>query len=206
MLNGLVENDEYLFNQDYLGRSQACQKLSDLGMKQGLIGINKAEDIDTSTVSVDDAAAILNDDSLTALLLKHKVFQRAHDLGKQRQSQYEREYEECKKRVLLCKEVTRKSHKKGKSSAETAAAIASLSAVEKKSWYAVNLDSRIKAWRKSRSVLTDRVMIETETLYETCTIDAKRYGSIGRFLNHSCEPNLEKYIVFCESQDVRIPR
>lgn len=32
------------------------------------------------------------------------------------------------------------------------------------------------------------------------------YGNVGRFLNHSCDPNLEKVNVFVETHDVRLPR
>ena len=32
------------------------------------------------------------------------------------------------------------------------------------------------------------------------------YGNVGRFLNHSCDPNLEKVNVFLDTQDFRLPR
>lgn len=32
------------------------------------------------------------------------------------------------------------------------------------------------------------------------------YGNVARFLNHSCQPNVEKVTVFSDSQDVRVPR
>ena len=37
-------------------------------------------------------------------------------------------------------------------------------------------------------------------------IDAKWYGNVARFINHSCEPNLEKQSVFVDSHDLRLPR
>eukprot|EP00742_Colponemidia_sp_Colp-10_P004208 GILJ01004489.1.p1 GENE.GILJ01004489.1~~GILJ01004489.1.p1 ORF type:complete len:1089 (+),score=177.81 GILJ01004489.1:291-3269(+) len=37
-------------------------------------------------------------------------------------------------------------------------------------------------------------------------IDAKWYGNVGRFINHSCDPNLIKQSVFVDTQDVRFPR
>ena len=36
--------------------------------------------------------------------------------------------------------------------------------------------------------------------------DAKWFGNLGRFLNHSCEPNCYKQPVFTGSQDLRAPR
>lgn len=38
------------------------------------------------------------------------------------------------------------------------------------------------------------------------SIDAQWYGNVARFLNHSCDPNLIKQIVFVETHDVRVPR
>ena len=37
-------------------------------------------------------------------------------------------------------------------------------------------------------------------------IDAKWYGNVARFINHSCEPNLEKQSVYVDSHDFRLPR
>ena len=37
-------------------------------------------------------------------------------------------------------------------------------------------------------------------------IDAKWYGGVARFINHCCEPNLEKQSVYVDSHDVRTPR
>ncbi|KAJ3604307.1 hypothetical protein NHX12_029048 [Muraenolepis orangiensis] len=37
-------------------------------------------------------------------------------------------------------------------------------------------------------------------------IDARRYGNVGRFLNHLCEPNLVAVQVFTSHQDLRFPR
>ncbi|VDK51927.1 unnamed protein product [Anisakis simplex] len=37
------------------------------------------------------------------------------------------------------------------------------------------------------------------------TIDAKRKGNIGKFFNHSCEPNMKTYLVFVDTHDFRLP-
>lgn len=60
--------------------------------------------------------------------------------------------------------------------------------------------------KEARSIITDRVCLETESLDSTFAIDAKWYGNIGRFLNHSCDPNVEKINVFVDSHDIRLPR
>ncbi|XP_043507626.1 histone-lysine N-methyltransferase EHMT2 isoform X2 [Frieseomelitta varia] len=41
---------------------------------------------------------------------------------------------------------------------------------------------------------------------ETYCIDARRYGNIARFINHSCAPNLLPVRVFVEHQDLHFPR
>lgn len=38
------------------------------------------------------------------------------------------------------------------------------------------------------------------------SIDGYQYGNIARFINHSCDPNLESYSVFIESQDSQLYR
>jgi hypothetical protein len=64
----------------------------------------------------------------------------------------------------------------------------------------------LETWQEARSTIIDRVQLETETKDNTFTIDAKWYGNVGRFLNHSCDPNLEKVNVFVDTHDVRLPR
>ncbi|XP_011506175.1 PREDICTED: histone-lysine N-methyltransferase EHMT1 isoform X3 [Ceratosolen solmsi marchali] len=41
---------------------------------------------------------------------------------------------------------------------------------------------------------------------ETYCIDARRYGNLARFINHSCAPNLLPVRVFIEHQDLHFPR
>jgi euchromatic histone-lysine N-methyltransferase len=41
---------------------------------------------------------------------------------------------------------------------------------------------------------------------ETYCIDARRYGNIARFINHSCEPNLIPVKVYVDHQDLKFPR
>lgn len=37
------------------------------------------------------------------------------------------------------------------------------------------------------------------------TTDAKKYGNVSKFINHSCDPNLRVQIVFHNSHDLRFP-
>lgn len=41
---------------------------------------------------------------------------------------------------------------------------------------------------------------------ETYCIDARRYGNIARFINHSCDPNLIPVKVYIDHQDLKFPR
>uniref|UniRef100_A0A8C5F5Y6 Euchromatic histone-lysine N-methyltransferase 1a n=1 Tax=Gadus morhua TaxID=8049 RepID=A0A8C5F5Y6_GADMO len=41
---------------------------------------------------------------------------------------------------------------------------------------------------------------------EVHCIDARRYGNVGRFVNHLCDPNLVAVRVFTSHQDLRFPR
>ncbi|VDM40724.1 unnamed protein product [Toxocara canis] len=47
--------------------------------------------------------------------------------------------------------------------------------------------------------------VESQKLPSLFTIDAKRKGNIGRFFNHSCEPNMRTYHVYVDTHDFRLP-
>eukprot|EP01035_Chromulina_nebulosa_P029846 gene29846-39601_t len=70
----------------------------------------------------------------------------------------------------------------------------------------LNLGPSFNNVPKRKFVLTDRFILEEEEENNTFVVDAKWFGSVGRFLNHSCQPNLDKVIVYCETQDIRMPR
>ena len=38
------------------------------------------------------------------------------------------------------------------------------------------------------------------------SIDARKYGNVARFINHSCDANLQPVKVFVDHQDLRFPR
>ncbi|KHJ85470.1 SET domain protein [Oesophagostomum dentatum] len=43
---------------------------------------------------------------------------------------------------------------------------------------------------------------ENNTLF---VVDAKKKGNVGRFLNHSCDPNVQVQHVFVDTHDLRLP-
>ena len=64
-------------------------------------------------------------------------------------------------------------------------------------------DAREETARRQRraNAVEDNALDQTER--GLLIIDAKRYGNVGRFINHSCAPNLVKQVVFTASHDVR---
>eukprot|EP01033_Poteriospumella_lacustris_P008112 gene8112-5840_t len=77
---------------------------------------------------------------------------------------------------------------------------------QRMNWFDVRFALRQKAWNDARSVIVDRCINEADERDESFIIDARWYGSVGRFLNHSCAPNLDKILVYCDTHDVTIPR
>ena len=53
--------------------------------------------------------------------------------------------------------------------------------------------------------LRNVVMDEVEGSGYLVGIDAKWWGNVGRFFNHSCNPNMEKQPVFTRTHDLRLP-
>lgn len=56
-----------------------------------------------------------------------------------------------------------------------------------------------------KTYLFDLDYITKENESPEFTIDAYHYGNISHFLNHSCEPNLNLYIVLIDNLDTRMP-
>lgn len=57
----------------------------------------------------------------------------------------------------------------------------------------------------SEEALRNAVMDEVEGSGYLMGIDAKWWGNVGRFFNHSCHPNMDKQAVFTANQDLRVP-
>lgn len=76
----------------------------------------------------------------------------------------------------------------------------------KNNWQRKHLAAMKENWERATSQVTDRCVAEVEEQGDQFIVDACRYGSIGRFINHSCNPNLDKILVFCDNHDVRTPR
>ena len=78
---GLMLNDEYLFTQDFWGRSCALDKLADLGIKQHLHSIPREEDKDITVMDKAEVSKYL-DPELVELLSRKGAIDRALDMGR----------------------------------------------------------------------------------------------------------------------------
>ncbi|GAB4857672.1 hypothetical protein Ancab_015578 [Ancistrocladus abbreviatus] len=60
-------------------------------------------------------------------------------------------------------------------------------------------------FQKDSTFMPDVPSISSEVVEEDFTIDAAKYGNVGRFINHSCSPNLHAQNVLYDNDDRRIP-
>ncbi|XP_043936221.1 histone-lysine N-methyltransferase SUV39H1 [Protopterus annectens] len=49
-------------------------------------------------------------------------------------------------------------------------------------------------------------LFDLDYVEDVYTVDAKHYGNISHFVNHSCNPNLQVYNIFINNIDERLPR
>jgi hypothetical protein len=201
---GLNFSDEYLFNLDFFGCQRACNLLTDIGIKRGLDAVSKEHDIDISVLSEQHVEKILGKD-FADFLSRSGAIARAQELGMKRSSATGAEAD--RRRVYQPKSpLGNRKKPKPSNSATTSPDAVPANQNDRKSWYEIQHEARLRDWRRARSILSDRVILSTESEYSTYTVDAKSFGSIGRFLNHSCEPNLDKVTVFTDSHDPRTAR
>eukprot|EP00596_Hydrurales_sp_CCMP1899_P002583 CAMPEP_0119048148 /NCGR_PEP_ID=MMETSP1177-20130426/57314_1 /TAXON_ID=2985 /ORGANISM="Ochromonas sp, Strain CCMP1899" /LENGTH=268 /DNA_ID=CAMNT_0007023671 /DNA_START=878 /DNA_END=1684 /DNA_ORIENTATION=+ len=214
---GLSESDEYLFQLDAWGRSHACQRLSELGMKKGLLSIPQEYEMDVSVMTKNEVSDILGVE-FTEILSSRGALDRATSLG----------MKESEGVSLICKpcgpdlrradrDSSSSKHGSGEghtddtSSSSKGVPLSSSSSTKSSDdkntieWQN-RKGARALAFKKATEIIKDRAILEVEDKNDTFTVDAKRFGNVGRFLNHSCSPNLDIVTVMVESHDVRIPR
>jgi len=73
---------------------------------------------------------------------------------------------------------------------------ASLQVLSTPDTHEVNVSSPRKKWKSTRKCFKDE---------EVYLVDAMKAGNIGRFLNHSCDPNVFIQNVFHDTHDLRFP-
>ncbi|XP_056157429.1 histone-lysine N-methyltransferase SETDB2 [Lampris incognitus] len=88
--------------------------------------------------------------------------------------------------------------------------------VERRDPESSSLDGSVDQWREQKRLVTRKTVLkedksdtaktETKTWAEDmCYLDASRQGNVGRFINHSCEPNLFVQNVFTDCHDPAFP-
>lgn len=107
---GLSRSDEYLYNLDAWGRSQACQRLSELGMKRGLLSIPTECEVDVSALTKNEVMHLLGEE-LTELLDSKGALDRAIRLGDKQAKENSAAMAMC----IPCTSTTSSTSKKRKS-------------------------------------------------------------------------------------------
>jgi Pre-SET motif len=173
---GLSRSDEYLYNLDAWGRSQACQKLSELGMKKGLLSIPKEHEVDVSALSKNEVYNLLGSE-LTELLDSKGALDRAVALGNEQLSGASGAMCKPCKSSKSSKVITAPSIVLPSSSSSSSAAASSNAGVESvsttTSWWQSRRVSRLQAWKNATDTISDRAITETEENNDTFTVDAR---------------------------------
>ena len=185
---GLSGCDEYFFGMDAWGRSQACRRLTELGMKRGLHLIPREHEVDVSALSRQDIADLLDPE-----LFKHLDKAGALD----RATQNVKVQSKDEKNMKFCPPCSKPSKRK-KSDIEpiiahSSSSLSSSSSKDKRgkksnptnesdqkdvekfssSTWQSGRAIRIEAFEKARDIISDRIIVETEENNETFTVDAR---------------------------------
>lgn len=195
-LCGLVRGcDEYLYTVDAWSRSHAETQLHALGMKDVpsrplphfMVAANVSEDALKQRV----------DPQFADWLISKGVVDRAKAMRKMASTS----------QVAAKVPNSEQQSSSNNSSTTTSTKVPSSSpSIKSSSWLSQLNKYRLPYWEKAQGIIMDKFMDDLEEKERMYVIDARWYGSVARFLNHSCEPNLDKVLVFCDSQDVRVPR
>jgi len=212
---GLVLCDEYLYSMDFVGRSQACNRLNELGMKTGLFAVPYEFDMDVGQLSCEAQRQLLGDEIFNKLEACGAVERAA-----KRYTQSDVCVSTTKKRSFAdtnsnSNTITNSSgstfgnsgggginDSKSKSTVTTDPK--EVHASRRYTWTDQTRFKRLQEWQKARGILTDRAICEHDE--QMSVIDARWHGSVARFLNHSCQPNLDIVTVFADSHNAFIPR
>lgn len=191
---GLELGDEYLFNLDKFSRSQACQALCDLGMKSGLQHVPANLDVDIAAMSKEGIRDLLGDETFE-LLQNHGSIDRyaneykTHSTLHDNFFSYENQHEGYEENLI---NINKQQMNSVYESTTT--------------WVDSSKRRRIKIRSKACDIIRDRAILRAEETFGSFTIDARWFGSVGRFLNHSCSPNIDIVTVFADSHNAQIPR
>jgi hypothetical protein len=178
---GLSGCDEYFFNLDAWGRSQACQRLSDLGMKKGFPSIPKEHEVDVSALSKDDVFSLLGSE-MAEMLHSKGVLDRVKK--QQPTEQFDSVIAVSESLCHPC--INPKKDRKEKvslnpQSSGSSSSSAGAKVEEKLSSWQSKREAKVKAWKRASEAISDRAITETEDNNDTFTVDA-RYICVLIFL------------------------
>jgi hypothetical protein len=142
---GLTSSDEYLFTLDCWGRTNACQKLSMLGLKNSIVTIPRHK-FQLANVMDKDQLKHYLDSNLVDVLDKNGAIQRL--IGKRKSSNIQLDQESMV-------DFTANTDKRPKQ------------------WYSRKMSERSQVWSEAVSIITDRSILETEATTEVYNIDAR---------------------------------
>ena len=189
---GLSGSDEYFFGMDAWGRSQACRRLTELGMKKSLQFNPREHEVDISALSRQDVAELL-DPELFEYLDKAGALDRAGLNGQLHLGGGEK--------VDICSPCAKPEKRRklenepiivhSSSSLSSSRVTGKDSNDEKElgrhsssSWKSRRA-ARLEAFEKARDIISDRIIVETEENNETYTVDARYVFIILRKIKQS---------------------
>jgi hypothetical protein len=169
---GLVKSDEYIYNIDSWGRSEACRKLDSLGMKHSFIHSSRETFTDITCLKEEDLKAYLDEDTIS-MLSKSGAIKRALDWGQRLHAMQEGK---------LFAELFANAETKKESSYDSLSSSSSSVAKKQKTTFSnVNhhpwIEKRLRffhhAWAEASSIVNDRAILAVEATKEALSIDAR---------------------------------
>lgn len=175
---GLQRGDEYLFNLDSWGRSQACQSLTDLGLKRGLVSVPREVDVDLAAVDSGFIADLMDHDEEDMALFRrakrirgstassapnhhqnhHQNHHRPKTAHDDRDSDASSSSSSSSSSVIIISDgVTTNSTSTSKQQQQQHPHR------KGRSWYEDHLSARQRKWRVARSHLSDEIILQTES-------------------------------------------
>jgi len=212
---GLGWGDDYLFNLDNWTRSAAIRKITSLELFQSRSLLPKELEMDVFAMTerdIVDADLNLSPDFLD-MLREKGALQRARDIGQRLRNDpvtylkyLDNVYNAGNGNNITTVESNGSNQQSSTQKSGQQQPPKNTRIGKRESWADLHKRAKKKIRRQAISVLSDRCILEAEETNNTFVVDAKWFGSVGRFLNHSCSPNLDKVTVYCETQDIRMPR
>lgn len=176
---GLVKSDEYIYNIDSWGRSEACRKLDSLGMKHSFLHSSRENFVDITCMKEEDLKEYLDEDTI-GMLSKAGAVQRAVAWGQRMQSMNEEEVfaklsanAAMKKTTVHDSTTSTSSSSSSSSSAMVKKQKTAFSNVNHHPWSEKRLRFFHHVWAEASSIVNDRAILAVEATNEALSVDAR---------------------------------